>query len=267
MKDTIIGVFDSGVGGLTVVRELRRILPHKRLIYFGDTARTPYGAKSPETLIRYAVEDAQFLIDHGASLIVIACHSAASVATEVLRNRLDIPVFEVITPSIDQAVAMTRKKAIGLIGTRATVSSKIYEKQIETRDPDIRVYSQACPLLVPLVEEGWLDTRETRMIVKKYLRPLKDKQIDTLVLGCTHYPLLKPIIAKKIGKNVKIIDPSQEAARAVKNYLEGNNAATKTPENIRAEARFFLSDLTPVTERIVKWFLGENVRLEKAATG
>lgn len=266
MTDTIIGVFDSGVGGLTVVRELRRMLPHRRLVYFGDTARTPYGAKSPETLIRYAIEDAQFLIDHGAGLIVIACHSAASVATEVLRKRLNVPVFEVITPSINQAVARTRKKAIGLIGTRATVSSMVYEREIGAKDPDIKVYSQACPLLVPLVEEGWFDACETRMIVKKYLRPLKDKQIDALVLGCTHYPLLKPIIMKKMGKNVEIIDPSQEAARAVRDYL-GDNDAVRTPEDTRAGARFFLSDLTPVTERIVRWFLGENVRLEKAAIG
>jgi glutamate racemase len=264
MKDTIIGVFDSGVGGLTVVRELRRMLPHRRLVYFGDTARTPYGAKSAETLIRYAIEDAKFLIDHGAGLIIIACHSAASVATDALRKELNVPVFEVITPSIDQAVARTRKKAIGLIGTRATVSSMVYEREIGARDPDIRVYSQACPLLVPLVEEGWFDARETKMIVKKYLRPLKDRQIDAMVLGCTHYPLLKPIIMEKMGKNVKIIDPSQEAAMAVRNYL-GDNDAVRTPESARAEARFFLSDLTPVTERIVRWFLGEDVRLEKAA--
>ncbi|MGQ9499031.1 MAG: glutamate racemase [Dissulfurimicrobium sp.] len=263
MKDTIIGVFDSGVGGLTVVRELRHMLPHRRLVYFGDTARTPYGAKSAETLIRYAIEDAKFLIDQGAGLIVIACHSAASVATDVLRKKLNVPVLEVITPSIDQAVARTRKKVIGLIGTRATVSSMVYEREIGARDPDIKVYSQACPLLVPLVEEGWFDTRETRMIVKKYLRALKDRQIDVLVLGCTHYPLLKPIILEKMGKNVEIIDPSQEVAKAVKDYL-GDSDAAMMHQGVRAEARFFLSDLTPVTERIVRWFLKEDVRLEKA---
>ncbi len=254
-----------------MARELRRMLPAAPLVYFGDTARTPYGTKSPETLIRYALEDARFLIGKGAGLIVIACHSAASVATEALRQELRAPVFEVITPSIDQAVAKTKKKVIGLMGTRATVSSRVYEREIGARNDGIKVYSQACPLLVPLVEEGWFDARETRMIIKRYLRPLKNNGIDTLVLGCTHYPLLKPVIAEKIGKRVEIIDPSAEAARAVRDYLEADRALYATRDDRiaeserkgRAEARFFMSDLTPATERIARWFLGENVRLER----
>ena len=256
-----IGVFDSGVGGLTVVRELKSLLPNQPLIYFGDTARTPYGTKSHEIITEYAREDIRFLLERGAGLVVIACHSAASTATSILRREFSVPIFEVVTPSVDQAIALTRRKIIGLIGTRATTTSGVYEEAIISRISDAKVFSQACPLLVPLVEEGWLKARECRMIVKKYLRPLKNRQIDTLILGCTHYPLIKQTIQEKIGKRVKLVDPSAEEARTVCSYIEAEDqiaAASNADED-----RFFLSDLTPATQEIVQRFLGNKVPLRK----
>ncbi len=264
IMDITIGVFDSGVGGFTVVRELKKLLPDQPLIYFGDTARTPYGTKGHKTLIQYAREDTRFLLGHGANLIVIACHSAASAATSALRQEFSVPIFEVVSPSVDQAIALTRRKVIGLIGTRATVTSGVYEDAIHSRLSGARVYSQACPLLVPLVEEGWLKARETRMIVKKYLRPLRDRQIDTLILGCTHYPLIKGIIQEKVGKRVKIVDASAEVARAVYSYIK---AGVQVSKDAIGEDRFFVSDLTPATQGVARLFLGSQVQLEMASLG
>jgi len=243
-----------------VAKEIKNLLPNQPIIYFGDTARTPYGTKSRETLITYAREDAAFLLEQGAGLIVIACHSAASTATDALKEGLDVPVFEVVTPSIEQALAKTRTKRIGLIGTRATVASGIYEKKIGVLDSEAKVIGQPCPLLVPLVEEGWLKARETRMIVKKYLRPLKQQKIDTLVLGCTHYPLLKKVIQEKIGKRTEVIDPSLEVARAVKNYLNQNGGIECGGQ---VKDRYFVSDIGPATQEIVRRFMGRRIELEK----
>jgi len=261
-----IGVFDSGVGGFTVVRELLELVPDIPVIYFGDTARSPYGTKSKDTLVRYAMEDAEFLLAHGATVIVIACHSAASTASDILKDKLAIPVLEVISPSVEQACTLTKNKRIGLIGTRATISSSIYSKKIPEKLPEAKLFQQPCPLLVPLVEEGWLKRRETRMIVKRYLRPLKDKQIDTLILGCTHYPLLKDVIQEKAGKRIRIVDPSHEVARQVATVARRYG---KGPNHLRDSSfsqgnRFFVSDLTPHTEAIVTSFLGQKVRLERA---
>ncbi len=264
-----IGIFDSGVGGLTVVREVKRLLPQVSVIYFGDTARTPYGIKSRKTLIRYAVEDARFLLSKGADIIIIACHSAASTASWELKARLDVPVFEVVSPSVVQACRLTRKGRIGVIGTRATVSSGVYPRLIPEERMGTEVFQQACPLLVPLVEEGWLDRRETRMIVKRYLRPLKLRQIDTLVLGCTHYPLLRRVIEEKAGRRIKIVDPSEEVAKSVKAYLEqerlldeGRSAQEAGPPPVDMD-RYFVSDLAPHTSQIVRNFMGRPVRLEE----
>lgn len=265
----IIGVFDSGVGGLTVVKELLRLMPNQRIMYLGDTARTPYGTKSSSTIIDYSLEDTAFLVSQGANVVVIACHSASSVATQAVQQHFSLPVFEVVSPSIQQATSLTKRGKIGLIGTRATVASGVYEKTIAELSPDLQVFSQACPLLVPLVEEGWLKRSETRRIVKKYLRPLKERQVDTLILGCTHYPLLRGIIQEKIGKNVQIVDPAQEVAIAVKNFIS-KNQAIELPANslndpeAHQENRFFLTDLTPTTESVVRQFLGAKIKLEKA---
>ncbi len=239
----MIGIFDSGIGGLTVVRAVMDALPGYDILYFGDTARTPYGNKSEKTVIEYALEDTEFLLKQGASVIVVACNTASSVATETLRQRFDVPVYEVVSPAVDAALKVSPKSIIGVIGTRATIESGIYEKKIKEKNPEARVYAAACPLLVPLVEEGWLDKPETRMIVKKYLHPLKTRQIDTLILGCTHYPLLKDIIAHKIGKRVQVIDSSTAVAAQIKTFLASSPKLDQSLSK-NAHAEFFVSDIT-----------------------
>ncbi|MDP7416500.1 MAG: glutamate racemase, partial [Desulfobacterales bacterium] len=183
----MIGVLGSGIGGLTVVRELIKQLPEYDLIYLGDTARAPYGDKSPETVTRWALRNTGFLLDKGATLLVTACNTISSIASETVSKRYDLPVFEVITPGVERALSYSKKLMIGVIGTRTTIESGIYEEKIKQMSPEAKVYSMACPLLVPLVEEGWIKKPETTMIIKKYLHPLKAKQVDTLILGSTHY--------------------------------------------------------------------------------
>ncbi len=262
----MIGIFDSGIGGLTVVREVLDKLPQYRIVYFGDTARTPYGTKSQKTIIDYSIEDTEFLISKGAKVIIVACNSASSVAFETLRERFTLPIFEVIRPAVEKTLRVTRKKRVGVIGTRATVGSGIYERLLKEARPEIEVFSQACPLLVPLVEEGWLNRPETRRVVRKYLFSLKMKQIDTLVLGCTHYPLLKPVIQNKMGKKVQVIDSSQEVALWVKEYLETNPeiSASLIPTDGEEGHRFYVSDLTPNFQQIASHFLGRPIHLELA---
>ncbi|HPA14284.1 MAG TPA: glutamate racemase [Desulfobacterales bacterium] len=257
----MIGVFDSGIGGLTVVRELMKQLVGYDIIYFGDTARTPYGNKSPGTVTAYARQDIDFLLNKGAKIIVIACNTASSVASEDFIGSYDVPIFEVITPAVELSVMASKIFRIGVIGTRATIKSGIYEKKIKEIEPNAAVYSVACPLLVPLVEEGWLKKPETRMIVKKYLHSLKCSQIDTLILGCTHYPFLKEIIQRKIGRRVKIIDSSVAIAERVKRFLE------KHPEvdgglGKEAISRLFVSDVTDHFEKIARATLKRNLSLE-----
>jgi len=262
----MIGIFDSGIGGLTVVRAILEKLPQYRIVYFGDTARTPYGTKSQKTIIDYSIENTEFLISQGAKIIVVACNSASSVAFETLQERFSLPIFEVIRPAVEKTLRVTQKRRIGVIGTRATVGSGIYERLLKEVRPEIEVFSEACPMLVPLVEEGWLNRPETRRVVRKYLFPLKMKQVDTLVLGCTHYPLLKPIIKAKMGKKVQVIDSSLEAAQWVKAYLEQNPevSAGLTPAGAEEGHRFFVSDLTPTFEQVASHFLGRPITLEVA---
>ncbi len=262
----MIGIFDSGIGGLTVVREILEKLPRYRIVYFGDTARSPYGTKSQKTIIDYSIEDTEFLLSQGAKIIIVACNSASSVAFETLRQRFAIPIFEVIRPAVEKTLRLTQKKRVGVIGTRATIGSGIYERLLKEAQPGIEVFSQACPLLVPLVEEGWLKRPETKQIVRKYLFSLKMKQLDTLVLGCTHYPLLKYIIQVKMGKRVRVIDSSQEVALWVKEYLEQNPSVAEslTPIDRSEGHRFFVSDLTPNFEQIARNFLGRPITLELA---
>ncbi len=262
----VIGVFDSGVGGLTVVKELKRAIPTVPLIYFGDTARTPYGTKSQETIKRFALEDTKFLLSKGANIIVIACHSAASVATSMLNERFDCPIFEVITPSVSQLLRLSRRGRIGVIGTRATIESGVYEREIKKR-ADYVVIGVPCPLLVPLVEEGWLKRRETKMIVKKYIHPLKLKNIDTLILGCTHYPMLKDVIARKAGKRIKIIDPSKEVAITVRDFIfnkigvEDYSIGDYMDDMDRD--KFYFSDLGSVTKEVIRRFIDRPIDPKK----
>ncbi|NOY68256.1 MAG: glutamate racemase [Deltaproteobacteria bacterium] len=256
----MIGIFDSGIGGLTVARAIMDRLPGYDIVYFGDTAHTPYGNKSVHTVINYAVADTKFLIDHGATIIVVACNTASSVAARVLSEKFKEPVLEVITPAVDAAITSTKKGAIGVIGTRATISSGIYERKIMEKRPGTRVYQEPCPLLVPLVEEGWLKRPETNMIVKKYLLPLKTRQIDTLILGCTHYPVLKRIIAKKAGKNVAVVDSSIEMAKHVKQAVDSSADIAKRLTKT-GSIEFYVSDMTLRFEKTARMIIGKSIRL------
>jgi glutamate racemase len=259
----MIGIFDSGVGGMTVARAVETLLPDLQIIYYGDLARTPYGSKSPETIIEYSINNTEFLLSHGAQAIIIACNSAASVASEILRQKFDVPIFEVISPAVNRAVATTQSGNIGVIGTRATIRSGIYTQKIKQKSPDLRVFSKACPLLVPLVEEGWLNARETKMILRKYLAPLKQKQIDTLVLGCTHYPLLKDLIQHRVGrKRIRLVDSSIEVALTLQTYLDENPDFKETLQYDTTN-KYFVSDITKAAITTAEKIFGRHINLKK----
>ena len=217
--DGAIGVFDSGIGGLTVVRALLARLPHERIVYVGDTARVPYGPKSPETVRRYADEIAQWLVDEGVKVVVIACNTATAHALDRLRERLPIPVIGVVEPGAGAAVAAAHGMPVGVIGTAGTIASGAYERAIHGIDPDVVVLARPCPLFVPLVEEGWVDHPVTRTVAHEYLAPLVADGIGALVLGCTHYPLLAPVLAECVGPHVRLIDSADETARATEQVL------------------------------------------------
>jgi len=248
---------------MTVARAVENLLPDYQIIYYGDLARTPYGSKSPEAIIEYSIENTQFLLEHGAKVIIVACNSAASVASDILRQKFTVPIFEVISPAVERAVTSTIGGSIGIIGTRATIRSGIYDQKIKQLAPGFRVYSKACPLLVPLVEEGWVDARETKMILRKYLTPLKQKQIDTLVLGCTHYPLLKHLIQHRMGKNkIRLIDSSIEAALTLKKHLDENRDFNKTLQR-GSKNKYFVSDITKAAVYTAEKIFGRSIDLEK----
>ncbi|MCF8023917.1 MAG: glutamate racemase [Desulfobacteraceae bacterium] len=256
----MIGIFDSGIGGLTVVRAVMDTLPEYDIVYFGDTARTPYGNKSGRTVIEYSLENTEFLASKGAKIIVMACNTASSVATEAVKNRFDMPIYEVISPAVDLALEKTRKDIIGVIGTRATIESGIYERKIRQKSPGAKIYSTPCPLLVPIVEEGWITKPETRMIVRKYLHPLKVRQIDTLILGCTHYPVLKNIIAHKIGNKVGIIDSSVALAGQIKQFLK-DSPDIDAGLGKNGQTRFYVSDVTPQFEKTARTVIKRDIKL------
>lgn len=234
-----IGVFDSGLGGLTVLRALRARLPNESLIYFGDTARVPYGPKSPDTVRRYARQISDWLVAEGVKAIVVACNTATAHALDHLRQRLDIPLIGVIEPGARAAVAAGRGGPIGVIGTAGTISSGAYERAIHALDATAVVRVAACSLLVPLVEEGWTDREATRLILRDYLAPLRADGIETLVLGCTHYPLLSNLIANELGPTVRLIDSADETAREAQSLLvraqlvRGMGAQTRGPFTVR----------------------------------
>ena len=215
-----VGVFDSGIGGLTVVKALRDLLPNENISYLGDTARVPYGPKSPETVQRYAIELAEMLIKENAKALVVACNTVSSVALPALINKFSVPVIGVIEPGARAALAVSRNRQIGVIGTRATIRSGAYEKALRAADGNVRVSSQACPLLVPLIEEGLFDDDVTDRMILRYLEPLLQDEIDTLVLGCTHYPLLTNAIARVLKRQIMVVDSAQNCARAVEDMLD-----------------------------------------------
>ncbi len=258
----MIGVFDSGIGGLTVVKKLFENLPGYQIFYFGDTARTPYGGRGELVIRKYALEDAEFLIKKGAKIIVVACNTVSAVAIDELKKKISLPIFEVVGPAVRTAVRATSGK-IGVIGTRATIGSGIYQKLIRKANRHIKIFSQAAPLLVPLVEEGWLKKPETRRIVKRYLAALRASQIDTLILACTHYPFLRKIIQAKIGRRVKIIDPGEEVAKEIKYFLEKNQEIEEILIKNKSH-KFFVSDLTPKFQQLAGQWLRQKVKLDRA---
>jgi glutamate racemase len=210
-----IGIFDSGVGGLTVVHALLAALPGEHLIYLGDTGRYPYGTKSAETVTRYSVENADFLAGRGIKLLVVACNTASAVALPALESRYEVPVVGVILPGARAAVARTQNRRVGVIATEGTIASGAYQRALRGLDAGLEIYTRACPLLVPLAEEGWVDGDVPRSVVETYLGSLRRSGIDTLVLGCTHYPLLRQVIAEAMGDGVALVDSAEETAREV----------------------------------------------------
>lgn len=253
-----IGIFDSGIGGLTVVKQLSRLLPNEQLIYFGDTARVPYGSKSPRLVQQYALEDARFLLQFDVKMIVVACNSASAAALTLLQERLDIPVVGVVVPGARAAVQHTKNKRVGVIGTAATIGSGAYSREIQRLDPQINVLGQACPLLVPLVEEGWVDDYVTVLTIKKYLNELLKNQIDTLILGCTHYPVLEQTIQEIIGYEIRLIDSGKETAREVKELLTAKKLLHLGSK--QAEDRFYVSDIPAKFEEVGSRFLGRQLK-------
>jgi glutamate racemase len=215
-----IGIFDSGIGGLTVVRQIHQVLPHEDLIYLGDTARVPYGTKSPTTVVRFACEDTQFLLQQGVKAVVVACNTASAWALATLKGRFAVPIFGVILPGVRAALDQTRNRRIGIIGTSATIRSHAYSKAILARCDTARVYARPCPLLVPLVEEGWTHHAVTLSVLREYLEPLRCRNVDTLVLGCTHYPLLKRAIRSVVGRSMALVDSAETCASFLREQLE-----------------------------------------------
>ncbi|HET6348204.1 MAG TPA: glutamate racemase [Candidatus Krumholzibacteria bacterium] len=256
MSDKPIGVFDSGIGGMTVLRELIEHLPHESFVYFGDTARLPYGNKSAETVQRFSRENVRLLLDRGVKMVVVACNTATAEALPGLQREFSLPIVGVIDPGVRAAVAATRNGHIGVIGTAGTIRSGAYQNGIREKRPDAHVIPLACPLFVPLVEEGWIDTPVTRLVVENYLSPFVGHTIDTLVLGCTHYPLLKPVIQATLGNDVVLVDSAIETAREVAVVLDEQGLAGK---NGGSRFHIILSDTSPAFEDVAARFLGRRV--------
>jgi glutamate racemase len=258
-----IGVFDSGVGGLTVVDQLQAILPKETIVYFGDTARVPYGTKSKETVTKFSVENVEFLMKHDVKMIVVACNTVSSLSLDFLKRCFRVPIIGVIEPGAKAALSITRNNKVGVIGTAATISSGAYERTIKKLNTQISCYCQSCSLFVPLVEEGWLDKDVTKEVAETYLAGLKKKGIDTLILGCTHYPLLKDVLNKVMGHKVVLIDSAKEVAKCTKEVLDVNgllNNSTAKPKH-----KFFVSDEPDKFARSGAKFLKKGMGVVKRA--
>ena len=242
-RDAPVGVFDSGVGGLTVAREIMRNLPSEKIVYFGDTARVPYGSKSKETVIRYSRQIIRFLQEQQVKAIVVACNTASAFALDTVRDEFDIPIIGVIESGAKVAAARTRNKRVGIIGTVGTVGSGIHAQYLKKLDPEITVIGKACPLFVPLVEEGWLHDPVTVEVASRYLQELKDEQVDTLILGCTHYPLIRSTIQEVMGEKVRLVNPAYETALELKSLLTKMDLLSSGEQQAEFPYRFYVSDL------------------------
>jgi glutamate racemase len=252
-NDAPIGVFDSGIGGLTVARSVIPRLPHESVVYFGDTARVPYGPKSPDTVQRYSREIATFLQHEGVKAIVVACNTATAHALGTLREEFDMPIIGVVQPGARAAVGASRAGRIGVIGTVGTIKSGAYERAIRELNPDVTILARACPLFVPLVEEGWIDHEATRLVAREYLGPFVEAKVDTLVLGCTHYPLLAPLLGEIMGPDVRLIDSAAETAAEAARTLERDDLLSTATE---PAYRFVASDDPLMFLQLGQRFLG-----------
>jgi len=258
MNSGKIGIFDSGVGGLTVVRAVNSLLPGESVVYFGDTARLPYGSKSPETVIRFAREDAEFLLGKGLKLLVVACNTASSVSLPALREFAEVPVIGVIDPGAKAAARITESGIVGVIGTLGTISSGAYQKALKSFDSVNRIIAQPTPLLVPLVEEGLLDHRITDLVLKEYTTPLISEGIDTLVLGCTHYPLLMNALSKILGAGIRLVDSAESTAVEVASVLDSKGLRS---DKLQGDNSFYVSDIPLKFQEIAQRFLGKAIPL------
>ncbi len=252
-----IGVFDSGIGGLTVVQALTHHLPNENIVYFGDTARVPYGPKSSQVVREYAAQDTDVLLEHNVKMIVIACNTVSAVALDVVQKRAKVPVVGVIIPGAEAAAGATKKKRVGIIGTIGTVNSNAYVNALRQFDPGIQAFSQACPLFVPLAEEGWTDHKATELIAKEYLFPLTLEKIDTLILGCTHYPLLRNVIGKVLHQTVTLIDSGEATAETVKKLLDDQDM--RNASKLKPNLQFNVSDVPHRFAEVGERFLGQKL--------
>ncbi len=257
MNTKPIGVFDSGIGGLTVVHALSRRLPYENIVYFGDTARVPYGPKSPQVVREYAAQDAEFLLSKGVKMVVVACNTVSAVALDVVMKKTKMPVVGVIQPGAAEAVKASRKRRVGVIGTMATVNSNAYTHAIRQLDPDVQVFAQPCPLFVPLAEEGWVEHQVTDLVAKEYLFPLTLEKIDTLILGCTHYPVLRRAIGSAVGSGVALIDSGDATTAEVEKLLDQNNL--RNPSKQKPNLQFYVSDIPAKFTEIGERFLGRKM--------
>jgi len=259
MKDRSapIGVFDSGIGGLTVVKHLIDALPNENIVYFGDTARVPYGSKSNDTVIEYSIQNAAFLMEFGVKAIVVACNTASSVALESLRNKFNVPVIGMIEPGSKYGLGYTSNNKIGVIGTRATINNNAYSQKIKELSPNVEVYETACPLFVPFAEEGWVDHPATQAVAAEYLAPLKTAGIDTLILGCTHYPILREVIQREVGPSIKLVDSGIAASYSVVKELTEREILNDS--NSHGSHIYYVSDVPTTFRFVASLFLGKEI--------
>jgi glutamate racemase len=254
--DDAIGVFDSGIGGLTVLRSITALMPRENVMYLGDTARVPYGSKSGETVVRYAVEIADFFVERGVKAIVVACNTTSAMALDVLRARYSLPILGVVEPGARAALQVSRRRRVGVIGTEATIESGAYARSLRAVDAEVEIFTRACPLFVPLAEEGWVANDVARRAVATYLASLKKSGIDTLILGCTHYPLLKRPIGEFLGDRVRLVDSAEETALELRKLLSGTSLARRRGAG---SASFFVTDSVERFMRVGERFYGTSV--------
>lgn len=263
LRDAPVGVFDSGVGGLTVAREIMRNLPAEKIVYFGDTARVPYGSKSKETILRYSRQIIRFLKTQQVKAIVVACNTASAFALNEIEKELDLPIIGVIEPGARVAAEATRNKRVGIIGTEGTVGSGIHEAFLKSIDPEITVIGKPCPLFVPLVEEGWLKDPVTYEVARRYLAEVQEQDVDTLILGCTHYPLLRSMIRQIMGDQVTLVNPAYETALELKALLAKHDLLDTGTEEEEFPYRFYVSDLAEKFTGFANSILPYDVKMTK----